>query len=258
LTAADGISRRPFAEPTDCDTDEVIAEDSYITAIDVDLSTDATADVAPATQRRWTEIHFEYEDENLTTIGRTNDQPSEMNAITDNLTDVQDIECLQRQCPDFIPIFDYIEQGKLPVDDKAARKLILESENFVIENAILYHVFSPRTKRLDQVTPIVHQLCVPRSRREELLRAYHDGLCHIGQGRLYNTMKAKYWFPLMYSSVLDYVRACETCQKTKASKHQKRAPLKPLEVIPAFGRVHLDFVGPMPETPDKYRHILLR
>jgi len=41
----------------------------------------------------------------------------------------------------------------------------LESENFVIENAILYHVFSPRTKRLDKMTPIVRQLCVPRSRR---------------------------------------------------------------------------------------------
>jgi len=61
----------------------------------------------------------------------------------------------------------------------------------------------------------------------------------------------------MYSSVLDYVRACEICQKTKTSKHQKRAPLKPLEVVPAFGRVHLDFVGPLPETPDKYKHILV-
>jgi len=225
LTAADGISRRPY-EPTEADTDEVIAEDSYIAGIDVDLLTDVTADVAPATQRRWTEIHFEYEDENLTTIGRTNDQPSEMNAITNNLTDLQDIECLQRQCPDFIPIFDYIEQGKLPVDDKAARKLILESENFVVENAILYPVFSPRTKRLDKMTPIVRQLCVPRSRREQLLRSYHDELCHIDQERLYNSLKAKYWFPFMYSSVLDYVRACEICQKTKTSKHQKRALLK--------------------------------
>jgi len=190
-------------------------------------------------------------------IGRTDDQPSEMNAITDNLTDIQDIECLQRQCPDFIPIFDYIEQGKLPVDDKAARKLILESENFVIENAILYHVFSPRTKRLDKMTPIVRQLCVPRSRREQLLRAYHDELCHIGQERLYNSLKAKYWFPFMYSSVLDYVRACEICQKTKTSKHQKRAPLKPLEVVPAFCRVHIDFFGPLPQTSDKYKHLLV-
>jgi len=59
----------------------------------------------------------------------------------------------------------------------------------------------------------------------------------------------------MYSSVLHYVRACEICQKTKTSKHQKRAQLKPLEVVPAFCRVHIDFVGPLPETNDKYKHL---
>jgi len=257
LTAADEISRRPFAEPTEADADEIIAEDSYIAVIDVDSLTDVTDDVTPVTQRRWTKIHFDYEDENLTTSRRTNDQPSEMNAITDNLTDVQDIEYLHRQHPDFIPIFNYIEQRKLPVDDKAARKLILESENFVIEQGVLYHTFSPRSKRLDQMTPIVHQLCVPRTNREQLLRAYNVELCHIGQERLDNSLKAKYWFPLMYSSVMEYVRSCETCQKTKTSKHQKRAPLKPLEVVPAFCRVHIDFVGLLPETSDKYKHLLV-
>jgi len=52
LTAADGISRRPFAEPTEADINKVIAEDSYIAAIDVDSLIDVTADVTPVTQRR--------------------------------------------------------------------------------------------------------------------------------------------------------------------------------------------------------------
>jgi len=82
-------------------------------------------------------------------------------------------------------------------------------------------------------------------------------MCHVGQDRLYNTLKAKYWFPLMYSSVLTYVKSCEICQKTKASTHRKKAPLKPLEVVDPFGRLHLDFVGPLPVTPDKYRHLLV-
>jgi len=33
--------------------------------------------------------------------------------------------------------------------------------------------------------------------------------------------------------------------------------LKPLEVVPAFCRVHIDFVGPLPETTDKYKHLLV-
>jgi len=87
--------------------------------------------------------------------------------------------------------------------------------------------------------------------------AYHDNNCHVGQERLYNSLKMKYWFPWMYSTVLQYVASCELCQRTKTSPHRKKAPLKPLEVVEPFGRVHMDFVGPLPQTTEGYRHILI-
>ena len=87
--------------------------------------------------------------------------------------------------------------------------------------------------------------------------AYHDNNCHVGQERLYNSLKMKYWFPLMYSTVLQYVASCVICQRTKTSQHRKKAPLKPLEVVEPFGRVHMDFVGPLPQTTEGYRHILI-
>ena len=46
-------------------------------------------------------------------------------------------------------------------------------------------------------------------------------------------------------------------KKTKTSQHRKKAPLKPLEVVEPFGRVHMDFVGPLPQTTEGYRHILI-
>ena len=135
--------------------------------------------------------------------------------------------------------------------------LFFESEQFVIDDGILYHIFRPRTKRLDQIFHVVKQLCIPRSLREQLMISYHDDNCHIGQERLYNTLKMRYWFPLMYSSVLSYVASCETCQKTKTSPHRRKAPLKPLQVAEPFGRLHLDFVGPLSVTPEKFKHILV-
>jgi len=33
--------------------------------------------------------------------------------------------------------------------------------------------------------------------------------------------------------------------------------LKPLEVVPAFGRVHLDFIGPFSETSEQCKHLLV-
>ena len=104
-------------------------------------------------------------------------------------------------------------------------------------------------KKMDEIVPIVKQLCIPRILREDLMVAYHDNKCHIGQERLYNSLKMKYWFPLMYSTVLQYVASCALCQRTKTSQHRKKAPLKPLEVVEPFGRVHMDFVGPLPKLP---------
>ena len=46
-------------------------------------------------------------------------------------------------------------------------------------------------------------------------------------------------------------------KKTKTSPHRRKAPWKPLEVVEPFGRLHLDLVGPLPVTPEKFKHILV-
>ena len=74
--------------------------------------------------------------------------------------------------------------------------------------------------------PVIQQLCVPKVLREKMMIAYHDDQCHIGQERLYNSLKTKYWFPMMYTSVLAYVRACEICQRTKSSQHKKTCTIE--------------------------------
>ena len=101
-----------------------------------------------------------------------------VNKIVD-ITDGYNMSELLCKCPDFIPIFDYIENGTLPQDDKAARKLIFESEQFVIDDSILYHIFHPRTNSLDQTFPVVKQLCIPRSLREQLMISYPVSYTHL-------------------------------------------------------------------------------
>jgi len=45
--------------------------------------------------------------------------------------------------------------------------------------------------------------------------------------------------------------------KNKNISTPEKAPLKPLEVVEPFGRVHINFVGPLPQTTEGYRHILI-
>jgi len=259
LTAADGLSRRPYEDTkADEEDDEELAEDSFITEISPDLFDTVTSTKQKKRRRQNRNL--------IASLDEESDEVEEgpdfaMDTTQDkgstDLNQQHDVAKLQRECPDYQPIFEYIEAGILPTEEKAARKIVFESEQFIIDDGTLYHLFHPRAKRMDEMVPIVTQLCIPRILREELMVAYHDNNCHVGQERLYNSLKMKYWFPRMYSTVLQYVASCELCQRTKTSPHQKKAPLKPLEVVEPFGRVHMDFVGPLPQTTEGYRHILV-
>ena len=57
-----------------------------------------------------------------------------------------------------------------------ARQLILRAKHFQIIDGVLYHLHFLRTKRLNEIKPILHQLCVPDVLREDLLKAYHNNV----------------------------------------------------------------------------------
>ena len=59
---------------------------------------------------------------------------------TVNVADGYNVQQLQRQSPDFIPIFDYLEQGILPDDHKAARKLVFEA-NILLLKTVFCAIF---------------------------------------------------------------------------------------------------------------------
>ena len=262
LTAADGLSRRPYDEPDNLEQDEELQEDSFIVQMDPDFFDSVTDNALKVKQeeRQWHVLSLSVE-------GDEEDQQSVTDSQTrpehDNLQDVpqsssaaidlwvaqeRDIRKLQHESKDLQPILNWLEE---------AMQLILKSEHFQIIDGLLYHLYFPRTKRLNEIKPILHQLCVPDVLREELFKSYHDHNAHIGRERLYDTLKQKYYFPQMYTSVIEYVAACDNCQRAKSSPHLRKAPLAPLPIVEPFGRVHIDHVGPLPKTPEGFLHLLV-
>jgi len=116
LTAADGISRRPFSEPL-IEEDDELKEDSFIAPVhsDIfDLNVDNTT--TPKKNRKpWTSITIGYENDDLGTS--TEEVVPTINDPL-NVADGYNVHQLQRQSPDFIPIFDYLEQGICPTMTK--------------------------------------------------------------------------------------------------------------------------------------------
>ena len=99
---------------------------------------------------------------------------------------------MRRSCSGSVRTISQYLNILLSVDEKLARKLVMESERFIIDDGILCHLCYPRSKRIDQMRPVIKQLCIPKILREDIMIAYHDNNSHVGQERLYNTLKVKY------------------------------------------------------------------
>ena len=54
-------------------------------------------------------------------------------------SDSNDLQALQRQDEELVPIFRYLEEGVLPNDDRHAKRLTFEKPRFTIMDGILYH-----------------------------------------------------------------------------------------------------------------------
>ena len=172
-------------------------------------------------------------------------------------SDYTDIGPVQRACPDFRDVMAYLEKGVLPHDMAAARHIMLKSESYLIADGRLYHLWEPSaTKNLDQLKPVVRQLCVPRSLRGEIIEGYHHQNSHVGFERTYNTVRRAYYWPNLYSELHDIIVSCQECQKSKKNPRMKHVPLTPIPCESLFDRVHVDLVGPLVTSPEGYKYIL--
>ncbi|CAC5362607.1 Retrovirus-related Pol polyprotein from transposon 17.6 [Mytilus coruscus] len=176
-TCVDALSRRTYPE-THPDQDQM--EDGPKSA---DIFT------LDDTKREITEVHFFYDHDPDTVIAAVQDDNS-----TVQIEQKEDIGTLQRKCPDFEDIYAYLKDGTLPENNKLARKVNIESQQYSILNGILYHWYQRRTKKPEEQARQHQQLALPRVLRDDALLAYHDsqsGGAHLATKRVYEALKLK-------------------------------------------------------------------
>eukprot|EP00798_Chlamydomonas_sp_ICE-L_P029418 gene29418-biopygen5345 len=96
------------------------------------------------------------------------------------------------------------------------------------------------------------QIVVPNgnSLKARLLHAFHDldRAGHFGIDRTFEAISRSYWWPAMRLDVTDYVRSCDSCQRTKAARQKAYGSLQPLP-IPArkWQSISMDFITGLPK-----------
>ena len=163
----------------------------------------------------------------------------------------------------FADIIKYLQSNELPSDKTHARKICIQSENFVIDDNVLIHLRTNRHKRLKDIDPIIRQVCVPECQRMTLLESFHAQIAHAGVDKTFLTLRNSYYWLSMYTDTRDFVLTCETCQEIKTLPHHKKAPLYSLDAPNLFQRVHFDHFGPINVKfppgikPHPYKYVLV-
>lgn len=133
------------------------------------------------------------------------------------------------------------------------KQYYVNRDNFFFdEEGVLYgHV----QNKDQEVTALV----VPKDMREEVIALSHDipASGHPGISRTKERIKAKYFWYGLGTDVKHYVSTCEVCNVHKKPNRNARCPLTEYFAGECMERVHLDFLGPLPETPRGNAHILV-
>jgi hypothetical protein len=167
------------------------------------------------------------------------------------LPDTNDFLAALPTCADFGPMYNYLLAGTLPTDEKHARRLIYESDNYILEDGLLWFLYTPRTRKLDRAYTFVKRLCVPRNFRAHIAIGLHDNNLHLGFQRLYATARMRYYFPNMYACLKEHVFTCQICQEAKILVHPDRIPLLPLLNPKPLTYWIADFHGPFPPSREE-------
>ena len=173
----------------------------------------------------------------------------------------KDISSLQLQDHDIGPVLRrYKESAGQPEVEQtkgfghATRALFQQWMQLQLKEGILYRQFESQDGSSSRL-----QLIVPKSLREEVLRQLHEGPVggHFGEDKTLHRLRERFYWPGHQKDVINWCRTCKDCAARKGPAPKRRAPLTPIKVGSPLQIVAMDFLGPLVESEEGNRYILV-
>ena len=139
----------------------------------------------------------------------------------------------QRANSELRPIFDYLEKGALPTEERRAKELVLGKSQFTITNGVLYHLEKDKSRRI--IPPV--------GAWKKLFKEVHEGVyeTHLRDAKMHGELSKYYWWPSMRRDIVDWCCVCLTCATRQTSKKTK-PPSVPIRVGGPWDRVGEDIL----------------
>ena len=112
---------------------------------------------------------------------------------------------------------------------------------------------------IDSQDQIWYQYVVPSNKRESLIKSFHDPpTCgHLGFKKTRDRMIIKYYWYNMERAIDNYVKSCIQCQTNKVTNKYNIETMTPIVTTRPNEIICTDVMGPIPETTNGYKHILV-
>ena len=101
------------------------------------------------------------------------------------------------------------------------------------------------------------QMVPPFGQRIDLATRVHQEMGHYGVQRVIDMLRKNYWWKGLDETVVQVVRQCLPCARTKAGFRLEGKELQPLGLQGLMYRWGIDFAGPLPESERGNKYVLV-
>ena len=157
-----------------------------------------------------------------------------------------DLQVAYLQSPQFHGIYVYLAQNKMPKLHKDAKHVAIAPQDYMLLDSLLFKIVPDKIR--DEPTCV---LCIPTSKVDILLDAYHSSLIggHAGITKCYLTISKCFYCPNLSNHIRAYITRCRVCQLLKAGPRFDRPYQKCINInVPALTKISMD-IKYMPATP---------
>ena len=99
------------------------------------------------------------------------------------------------------------------------------------------------------------RLFIPKLLRVFVVKQYHDQNGHMGVQKTFDSIRQKYYWPILFKEINTYVSECIVCQTRSLQKIKQ--PLQETDIPPyPMAKLSLDLSGPYPTTLSGNRYII--
>ena len=113
------------------------------------------------------------------------------------------------------------------------KALIRKRKLLTLKHGVLY-----KRSKVDERTK--HLLVVPPSHRQRALEGCHDQVGHLGQDRVLDLLRDRFYWPGMYVDVVSYINSCPRCLRRKSQPD--KVPIVNIETSQPLELIHLDYL----------------